>query len=89
MRGYFGIGVEGIGKAMNVGSLLPTAHAFGASFMFTQQQQWCPPNAFFCPPTAWCPPVRRCGDSEEPPRHPVQPAHRPSPGRWREVTWRR
>lgn len=35
MRGYFGIGVEGISKAMNVGSLLRTAHAFGASFVFT------------------------------------------------------
>ncbi len=35
MRGYFGIGVEGISKAMNVGSLFRTAHAFGASFMFT------------------------------------------------------
>ncbi len=35
MRGYFGVGVEGISKAMNVGSLLRTAHAFGAGFMFT------------------------------------------------------
>jgi tRNA G18 (ribose-2'-O)-methylase SpoU len=35
MRGYFGIGVEGISKAMNVGSLFRTAHAFGASFIFT------------------------------------------------------
>lgn len=35
MRGYFGIGVEGISKAMNVGSLFRTAHAFGASFVFT------------------------------------------------------
>ncbi len=35
MRGYFGIGIEGISKAMNVGSLFRTAHAFGASFMFT------------------------------------------------------
>lgn len=35
MRGYFGIGVEGISKAMNVGSLLRSAHAFGGSFMFT------------------------------------------------------
>jgi len=35
MRGYFGIGVEGISKVMNVGSLLRSAHAFGASFMFT------------------------------------------------------
>lgn len=35
MRGYFGIGVEGVSKAMNVGSLWRTAHAFGASFLFT------------------------------------------------------
>jgi tRNA G18 (ribose-2'-O)-methylase SpoU len=35
MRGYFGIGIEGISKAMNVGSLFRTAHAFNASFVFT------------------------------------------------------
>lgn len=35
MRGYFGIGVEGLSKAMNLGSLMRTAHAFGASFVFT------------------------------------------------------
>jgi tRNA G18 (ribose-2'-O)-methylase SpoU len=35
VRGYFGIGVEGISKAMNVGSIFRTAHAFGAGFMFT------------------------------------------------------
>lgn len=35
MRGYFGIGVEGVSKALNVGSLFRTAHAFGASFVFT------------------------------------------------------
>jgi tRNA G18 (ribose-2'-O)-methylase SpoU len=35
MRGYFGIGVEGLSKAMNAGSLFRTAHAFGASFVFT------------------------------------------------------
>jgi tRNA G18 (ribose-2'-O)-methylase SpoU len=35
LRGYFGIGVEGVSKAMNVGALFRTAHAFGASFMFT------------------------------------------------------
>ncbi len=33
-RGYFGIGVEGISKPMNLGALLRTAHAFGASFAF-------------------------------------------------------
>ena len=35
MRGYFGIGIAGVSKAMNVGSLLRSAHAFGASFVFT------------------------------------------------------
>jgi tRNA G18 (ribose-2'-O)-methylase SpoU len=35
MKGYFGIGVEGISKPMNLGSLMRTAHAFGASFVFT------------------------------------------------------
>jgi hypothetical protein len=35
MRGYFGIGIEGVSKAMNVGSLLRSAHAFGAAFVFT------------------------------------------------------
>lgn len=35
MKGYFGIGCEGISKPMNIGALLRTAHAFGASFCFT------------------------------------------------------
>ncbi len=35
VRGYFGIGVEGISKAFNVGNLFRTAHAFGASFVFS------------------------------------------------------
>ena len=35
MRGYFAIGVEGISKPMNLGALLRSAHAFGASFFFT------------------------------------------------------
>lgn len=35
MRGYFGIGVEGISKPMNAGAIMRTAHAFGASFVFT------------------------------------------------------
>ncbi len=35
MRGYFGIGVQGISKAYNLGAVLRTAHAFGASFAFT------------------------------------------------------
>ena len=35
MRGYFGIGAERISKAMNLGAVLRTGHAFGASFVFT------------------------------------------------------
>ena len=34
MRGYFGIGVEGISKEYNLGNLVRSAHAFGASFFF-------------------------------------------------------
>jgi len=34
-RGYFAIGVEGLSKPMNAGNLFRTAHAFGASFLFT------------------------------------------------------
>ena len=40
MKGYFGIGVEGVSKAMNVGTLFHTAHAFGASFVFTVRAQY-------------------------------------------------
>jgi len=40
MKGYFGIGVEGVSKATNVGTLLRTAHAFGASFVFTVRAQY-------------------------------------------------
>ncbi len=35
MRGFFGIGAEEISKPMNLGALFRTAHAFGASFVFT------------------------------------------------------
>jgi tRNA G18 (ribose-2'-O)-methylase SpoU len=35
VRGYFGVGVERISKAMNMGSIFRSAHAFGASFVFT------------------------------------------------------
>jgi len=35
MRGYFAVGVEGISKCFNLGNLVRTAHAFGASFFFT------------------------------------------------------
>ena len=34
-RGYFAIGIEGISKAVNLGNVLRSAHAFGASFVFT------------------------------------------------------
>jgi tRNA G18 (ribose-2'-O)-methylase SpoU len=34
MRGYFGVGVEGISKEHNLGNLVRSAHAFGASFFF-------------------------------------------------------
>ena len=34
MRGYFGVGVEGITKEQNLGNLVRSAHAFGASFFF-------------------------------------------------------
>ncbi|MDR3424979.1 MAG: RNA methyltransferase [Alphaproteobacteria bacterium] len=35
MRGYFAVGVEEISKGFNLGNLVRTAHAFGASFFFT------------------------------------------------------
>jgi len=35
MRGFFAIGAEGISKPMNLGALMRSAHAFGASFFFT------------------------------------------------------
>ncbi|XBQ17319.1 MAG: RNA methyltransferase [Oceanicaulis sp.] len=35
MRGYFAIGVEGVSKARNLGAVMRTGHAFGASFVFT------------------------------------------------------
>ncbi len=35
LRGFFSIGVERISKPMNLGALLRTAHAFGASYAFT------------------------------------------------------
>ena len=39
-RGYFGIGAEGVSKSANLGALLRTAHAFGASFCFTIGTGW-------------------------------------------------
>ncbi len=35
MRGYFGVGVDGISKPMNLGNLVRIAHAFDASFFFS------------------------------------------------------
>lgn len=35
MKGYFGIGVQGLSKQANLGALMRTAHAFGAQFLFT------------------------------------------------------
>jgi tRNA G18 (ribose-2'-O)-methylase SpoU len=39
MRGYFAVGVEGISKSFNLGNLVRTSHAFGASFFFTINSQ--------------------------------------------------
>jgi len=40
MRGYFGIGIEGVHKPMNLGALLRSAHAFGAAFAFTVAESY-------------------------------------------------
>ncbi len=40
MRGYFAIGAEKISKPMNVGNLVRSSHAFGASFFFTVGAQY-------------------------------------------------
>lgn len=34
-RGYFAVGAERISKALNLGNIMRSAHAFGASFTFT------------------------------------------------------
>jgi tRNA G18 (ribose-2'-O)-methylase SpoU len=39
-RGYFGVGAEGISKPANLGALMRTAHAFGASFLFLVNAYW-------------------------------------------------
>ncbi len=39
VRGYFGIGAEGVSKSANIGALLRTGHAFGASFCFTDRDR--------------------------------------------------
>ncbi len=35
MKGYFGVGIEGVSKPMNLGNLVRIAHAFDASFFFS------------------------------------------------------
>ncbi len=45
MRGYFGIGVERLSKPMNAGNLFRSAHAFGASFVFTINAPYAPRRA--------------------------------------------
>ena len=35
MRGYFGVGIVGVSKPMNLGNLVRIAHAFDASFFFS------------------------------------------------------
>jgi tRNA G18 (ribose-2'-O)-methylase SpoU len=35
LRGFFGIGVERLSKPVNAGNLFRSAHAFGASFVYT------------------------------------------------------
>ena len=40
MRGYFGVGLEQSRKPMNAGNLFRTAHAFGASFLFTVNAEY-------------------------------------------------
>src|ERR1700685_1836079 len=39
-RGDFGIRAEGVSKSANIGALLRTGHAFGASFCFTIGSGW-------------------------------------------------
>jgi tRNA G18 (ribose-2'-O)-methylase SpoU len=39
MRGYFGVGVDGVSKPMNLGNLSRIANAFDASFFFTVNAQ--------------------------------------------------
>ena len=34
-KGYFAIGAERMSKSLNLGNLMRSAHAFGASFTFT------------------------------------------------------
>ena len=40
VRGFFGIGAEGISKKMNMGNLIRSGHAFGASFVFNVNAEY-------------------------------------------------
>lgn len=40
MKGFFGVGVENISKSLNLGNLVRSSHAFGASFFFTLNAQY-------------------------------------------------
>ena len=40
LRGYFGVGAEGIDKPMNLGTLIRSAHAFGAGFVFLIESRY-------------------------------------------------
>jgi tRNA G18 (ribose-2'-O)-methylase SpoU len=40
VRGYFGIGIEGGSKSMNIGTLFRSANAFNASFVFAVNPQY-------------------------------------------------
>lgn len=46
LRGYFAIGAERISKSLNIGNLMRSAHAFGASFTFTIGAQYKGHEAF-------------------------------------------
>ncbi len=69
MRGYFAIGVENISKEMNLGNLFRSAHAFGASFVFTVNAAYGRSGARSCrllgTPGAWvaCPETMGFGDA--------------------------
>lgn len=40
LRGYFAVGAEGISKPMNLGNLVRSANAFGASFVFLVRAEY-------------------------------------------------
>ena len=40
VRGFFAVGAEGISKPMNLGNLVRSAHAFGASFVFLVRAEY-------------------------------------------------